>query len=190
MQRTIHQANNYVAVTHEKANMFATLFLTIIDTHSGEMHYINCGQEPPLVLDAEGAFRHLAPTGPVVGIMPEGFRFPQKQDLWIPVELDRLYEDSATVRSLAAYGRLRGGAVTTTTPARNVKLPRSLVEDAIDSNPSSITLHARNEWYDAVLEKNRAHYGTGGTAIFVLDPDTGERRSSTVPSEDSIKTGI
>jgi trimethylamine--corrinoid protein Co-methyltransferase len=64
--------------------------------------------------------------------------------------------------------------------SRNVKLPRSLVEDCIDSNPSTITLHARNERYDAVLEKDRVHYGTGGTAIFVLDPDTGERRPSTV----------
>lgn len=60
------------------------------------------------------------------------------------------------------------------------KLPRSLVEDAIDSNPSSITLHSRNGKFDAVLEKNRVHYGTGGTAIYVLDPDTGERRPSTV----------
>ena len=63
---------------------------------------------------------------------------------------------------------------------RTVKLPRTLVEDCIDSNPSTITLHARNEKYDAVLEKDRVHYGTGGTAIFVLDPDTGERRPSTV----------
>ncbi len=59
-----------------------------------------------------------------------------------------------------------------------VKLPRAMVEDAIESNPSSITLHARNNDFDAVLEKNRVHYGTGGTAIYVLDPDTGERRQS------------
>jgi len=31
-----------------------------------------------------------------------------------------------------------------------------------------------------VLEKDRVHYGTGGTAIYVLDPDTGERRPSTI----------
>ena len=59
-----------------------------------------------------------------------------------------------------------------------VKLPRSLVEDAIDSSPSSITLYSRDAECDAVLEKNRVHYGTGGTAIYVLDPDTGERRQS------------
>jgi trimethylamine--corrinoid protein Co-methyltransferase len=65
--------------------------------------------------------------------------------------------------------------------SRSVKLPRSLVEDCIDSNPSTITLHARDGKYDAVLERDRVHYGTGGTAIFVLDPDTGDRRPSTVP---------
>ncbi|MBL7115469.1 MAG: trimethylamine methyltransferase family protein [Kiritimatiellae bacterium] len=61
-----------------------------------------------------------------------------------------------------------------------VKMPRGLVEDAIDSNPSSITLHSRDGAMDCVLEKNRVHYGTGGTAIYVLDPDTGERRPSTL----------
>jgi trimethylamine--corrinoid protein Co-methyltransferase len=62
---------------------------------------------------------------------------------------------------------------------RVVKLPRGMVEDAISSNPSSITLYSRDGEYDAVLEKNRVHYGTGGTAIYVLDPDTGECRHST-----------
>ncbi len=60
------------------------------------------------------------------------------------------------------------------------RLPRALVEDAVDSNPSSVTLASRDGEYDCVLEKNRVHYGTGGTAIYVLDPDTGERRPSTV----------
>jgi trimethylamine--corrinoid protein Co-methyltransferase len=61
-----------------------------------------------------------------------------------------------------------------------VRLPRALVEDAIASNPSSITLYSRDGRCDAVLEDSRVHFGTGGTAIYVLDPDTGERRPSTV----------
>ncbi len=61
-----------------------------------------------------------------------------------------------------------------------VKLPRGLVEDAVATNPSSVTLYSRNGKCDAVLEKNRVHFGTGGTAIYVLDPDTGERRPSTI----------
>ncbi len=71
LKRTIRQTNNYIAETHENANMFATLFFAIFDTHTGEMHYVNCGQEPPLLLEAGGSFNHLDPTGPVVGILPE-----------------------------------------------------------------------------------------------------------------------
>lgn len=67
---------------------------------------------------------------------------------------------------------------------RIIRLPRGLVEDAIASNPSSITLYSRDDARDAVLEKNQVHYGTGGTAIYVLDPQTGERRPST--TEDVI----
>ena len=61
-----------------------------------------------------------------------------------------------------------------------VKLPRSLVEDAIASNPSSITLYSRDGKNDCVLAGNNVHYGTGGTAIYVLDPASGERRESTL----------
>ncbi len=61
-----------------------------------------------------------------------------------------------------------------------VKLPRSLVEDALSAAPSSVTLYSRDGECDAVLEDARVHYGTGGTAIYVLDPDTGERRPSTL----------
>ena len=61
-----------------------------------------------------------------------------------------------------------------------VRLPRGLVEEAIASNPSSVTLFSRDGETDAVLERDRVHYGTGGTAIYVLDPDTGARRPSTV----------
>ena len=62
---------------------------------------------------------------------------------------------------------------------RIVRLSRTLVEDAIASNPSSVTLYSRNGASDVVLEGNRVHYATGGTAIYVLDPDTGQRRDST-----------
>jgi len=61
---------------------------------------------------------------------------------------------------------------------RVVKLPKALVEDAVASNPSSVTLYSRDGNFDAVLEKNRVHYGTGGTAIYVLDPDSQQRRPS------------
>ncbi len=43
---------------------------------------------------------------------------------------------------------------------RTAKLPRALVEDAIASNPSSITLYARDDVHHAVLENDRVHVFT------------------------------
>ena len=71
-----------------------------------------------------------------------------------------------------------GAVVDTERPL--VRLPRSLVEDSVASNPSSITLYSRDGRCDAVLENSRVHFGTGGTAIYVLDPDSGKRRHSTL----------
>lgn len=94
--------------------------------------------------------------------------------------MEVLVKSGMTVYSDTAFEAFRaaGGQVDTNT--RNVQLSRSLVEDAIASNPSSITLFSRNGEHDAVLERDRVHYATGGTAIYVLDPDTGERRPSTL----------
>jgi trimethylamine--corrinoid protein Co-methyltransferase len=61
-----------------------------------------------------------------------------------------------------------------------VHLPRSLVEDAISSTPSSLTLCGRDSDNDVILEGSHVYYGTGGTAINVLDIETGERRPSTI----------
>jgi len=61
-----------------------------------------------------------------------------------------------------------------------VRLPRALVEDAVASNPSSVTLYGRDGAPDCHLEEDRVHYGTGGTAIYVIDPDTGAHRPSRI----------
>ena len=84
------------------------------------------------------------------------------------------------VYSRTAREALRKAGAPVDESSKLVRFPRGLVEDAIASNPSSITLHGRKPGREAVLEKNRVHYGTGGTAIYVLDPDTGERRPSTI----------
>lgn len=57
-----------------------------------------------------------------------------------------------------------------------VKIPRVMLEKAIKTAPSKIIIHGRDEKNDAVLEKNRVHFGTGGTVMYALDFETGERR--------------
>lgn len=92
---------------------------------------------------------------------------------------DVLAKSGMLVYSPSAYEAFELAGADVNPETQVVKLPKSLVEDAIDSNPSSITLYSRDGKCDVVLEKNRVHYGTGGTAIYVLDPDSGRRRPST-----------
>jgi len=91
-----------------------------------------------------------------------------------------LAKSGMLICSSTAFEAFKAAGAKVDQETKVVRLPRGLVEDAIASNPSSITLYSRDGKYDAVLEKNRVHYGTGGTAIYVVDPDTGKRRPSTM----------
>jgi trimethylamine--corrinoid protein Co-methyltransferase len=93
--------------------------------------------------------------------------------------LEVLEKSGMAVYSPEALEAFRSAGAMVDADAQRVRLPRSLVEDAVDSNPSSVTLYSRDGKADCVLEQNRVHYATGGTAIYVLDLDTGERRQST-----------
>ncbi len=57
-----------------------------------------------------------------------------------------------------------------------VRLPRSLVEDAVDWAPSRVVLAGRDPKWDLELEGARVHIGTGGAALTVLDMETGQPR--------------
>ncbi len=57
-----------------------------------------------------------------------------------------------------------------------VRLPRSLVEDAVDWAPSRVVLAGRDPRWDLELEGTRVYIGTGGAALNVLDLETGQPR--------------
>jgi phosphoserine phosphatase RsbU/P len=71
LAKTIRLTNDYIAVTHSRANMFATVFFAILDPETGAVAYVNAGHEPPLLFGPGGAMRELLPTGPAVGLFPE-----------------------------------------------------------------------------------------------------------------------
>ncbi len=60
-----------------------------------------------------------------------------------------------------------------------VKFPEYMVEDAITSAPSVLTLYGRDPKNDLLLESKRVHVSTFGQATMILDPHTGELRQST-----------
>jgi len=92
--------------------------------------------------------------------------------------LQILEKSGVVVYAPTAYEAFKRQGAICDERSRVVRLPSSMVEDAIASNPSSVTLCSRDGKNDAVLEESNVHYGTGGTAIFVIDPETGERRPS------------
>jgi len=52
-------------------NRYATLFVGSLNPENGDLRYVNAGHNPPLLVrgDGSGALR-LAPTGPMVGLLP------------------------------------------------------------------------------------------------------------------------
>ncbi len=72
LQHVISLTNNYVAETHEESNMFATVFIGILDPVSGKLSYINGGNEPPLIVGKNGKVHTtLTRTGPAIGAIAQ-----------------------------------------------------------------------------------------------------------------------
>ncbi len=92
----------------------------------------------------------------------------------------RVLEDTG-IKVFTATGReyLKKAGAVVDEAIQLVRLPRGLVEDAIASAPRSVTLCGRDPRHDLVLDGSSVYLGTGGTAIHVLDLETGERRPST-----------
>ena len=69
--RTVRLTNDYIARTHGRSNMFATLFFGVLDPATGSLLYVNGGHEAPVHFGPGGTKSRLSPTGPAVGMMPD-----------------------------------------------------------------------------------------------------------------------
>jgi len=61
-----------------------------------------------------------------------------------------------------------------------VRLPQQRVMELIDMAPSEIKLCGQDEKHDILLGGRRVHVGTGGTALYIYYPDTGQKRLATL----------
>ena len=91
---TVYLTNQYINNHHQASNMFTTLFFAIIDPATGRMGYVNCGHEPPIILNPKGIKARLNPTGPVLGIFPD-MRFQVNQVSLAPGDTLLAYTDGA-----------------------------------------------------------------------------------------------
>ena len=60
--------------------------------------------------------------------------------------------------------------------SKRVRLTAAMIDDALESTPSNVTLWGREEEHHLQVGENRVYFGTGGTVLNVLDLETGEKR--------------
>lgn len=71
LHATIVATNDYIARTHDSANMFATVFFAALDPRTGIVRYVNAGHEAAIIAGPDGVRARLASNGPAVGLMPD-----------------------------------------------------------------------------------------------------------------------
>ena len=87
--------NDYIARTHGRSNMFATIFFGILDPATGTLAWVNGGHEPPALRRRDGAIERLSPTGPAVGALP-GMEFTARTTEIAPGDLLLAFTDGAS----------------------------------------------------------------------------------------------
>jgi sigma-B regulation protein RsbU (phosphoserine phosphatase) len=109
--RSVNETNAYLVANHLQQAYFATLFFGVLDPVSGELSYLNCGHNPPVLRRAGGEQQRLNPTGPALGLTAEAeFRMER-----VPIEPGDLlfcYTDGVTEARDPA-GRFLGEAALT-----------------------------------------------------------------------------
>jgi phosphoserine phosphatase RsbU/P len=92
---TIVLTNNYLIQNHGQTNMFATMFLGVLDLASGELSYINAGHNFPFLMGPQGVKDRLKSTGPAVGMIP-GANFSILHKQMEPGDFLYLFTDGVT----------------------------------------------------------------------------------------------
>jgi sigma-B regulation protein RsbU (phosphoserine phosphatase) len=67
---SVATTNRYIATTHSRSSMFASVFFGVLDPLSGDLLYVNGGHESPMIFGAGGRHEVLEVTGGVLGLFP------------------------------------------------------------------------------------------------------------------------
>ena len=63
---------NFMLSQDNDAGMFVTLFLACINLKTGELQYVNCGHQPPLILRSNGELERMQnPQDIILGVMED-----------------------------------------------------------------------------------------------------------------------
>jgi sigma-B regulation protein RsbU (phosphoserine phosphatase) len=67
----VRATNDFIAEHHSRSTMFTTAFFGVLDPASGDLCYVNCAHESPLLVRAAGELARLETTAPVIGASRE-----------------------------------------------------------------------------------------------------------------------
>ena len=81
---------------------------------------------------------------------------------------------------------LQDAGCTLDTAQNRIRFPRKLVSEMVAKAPGEFTLYSRDSENDLMLGKNRVYAGTGGSAINILDLDSGEARRTVLKDSHNV----
>jgi trimethylamine--corrinoid protein Co-methyltransferase len=98
-----------------------------------------------------------------------------------------LSEVGVKVANERAFELFKAKGLKTDAEKKLVYLTREFLEDCIASTPSELILYGRgNPDYNIQVGGTRVHYGSGGTALNIIDLETGEKRPSTLKDVQNV----
>jgi len=109
LMNAIQLTNQYFARIHGASNMFATMFVGVLNPQDGKLLYINAGHDAPLLVSAGAITTALEATGPAVGLM-EDMVFEIQEVIMSPGDVLFAYTDGmvdARNESGESYGEQR-----------------------------------------------------------------------------------
>jgi trimethylamine--corrinoid protein Co-methyltransferase len=93
--------------------------------------------------------------------------------------LDILEDPGLEILSKRALDTLKEAGANVNYETSRATIPQDLVKKALKTAPKTPTFGARNPENSFVLDKREIHFTTNGYAVFIRDPEAGERRNST-----------
>jgi trimethylamine--corrinoid protein Co-methyltransferase len=98
-----------------------------------------------------------------------------------------LSEIGIKVANRKGFERFKEKGLKTDDEKQLVYIPQGFLEDCIDAAPSELVLYGRgNPDNNIIVGGKRVHFGSGGTALNVLDLETGEKRLSTLADVQNV----
>ena len=104
------------------------LFRSSLNPRNGDLRYVNGGHNPPLLVRATGEVLRLAPTGPMVGLLP-GVSFSEGRAHLNPGDVLVIFTDGIVEAENAAGEDLGDGPLAAVVLAR----PKARAEELLEA---------------------------------------------------------